>query len=83
MPGYQGQVNSASSWQTFVLEWTKKNVLDFYSVDDSGNRKLLMSSPPQTDTLDVTAIGFATGWGSTGQWKIDDNQGIGQSPGTA
>ncbi len=76
---YYGALLSSSSWRTFLLDWSTNNALELYSVNDSGFKTLLMSSPRQSDTLDVTAVGFATGWGSTGKWKIDVDEGVGPS----
>ena len=69
--GYSGAVDSNSQYKSFVLDWSTSRVLKFYSKSDSGSLTLLMETPQQSESvLDIKSMAVATGWGSTGKWKV-------------
>lgn len=69
--GYSGTVDSNSQYKSFVLDWSTPRVLRFYSKSDSGSLTLLMETPQQAESvLNIKTMAVATGWGSTGKWKV-------------
>jgi hypothetical protein len=69
--GYSGRVNSNSQYKSFVLDWSTPRVLKLFSKSDSGSLTLLMETPQQAESvLDIKSMAVATGWGSTGRWKV-------------
>jgi hypothetical protein len=69
--GYSGTVNSNSQYKTFVIDWSTPRVLKVFSKSDTGSLSLLMETPQQSESvLNMKSMAVATGWGSTGKWKV-------------